>query len=604
MRRVLTLLVLALTINLVAPAGAIFASESSPDDLVQSEPETMAEIEASSIPVVLSGTVVISQTLLGTQNQPRLVEIYNNSDIDIDMDGWCIWYNASTTTFASGSKRGCISIDELGYRVILPARTHAIFSENDLSGGLGAGSKGRLYITDKSQNVIDFISWNTVVDESNPFIVAGGGAHIFGRKMIDNLVYQDTDSSSEDMFLSSLREPPYEGGLTEMLDVCSNIAGLQSVIPVGYERSDSLICFVPVPTVMCLNLPEMQIDNALSSGYEVDDEGNCYRDVCLNIAGFQGVPPNDYYEVNGRCEQEIMPLQVTELLPNPDGVDKGSEFIEIFNPNSHDVELWNWNFYLNDDYQKVYSFPIDSIAPANGYYVLWNSQVAYTLTNNTGSLRLNSIDNHYLVDVPRWENAKDGHSWSLIGGQWQFSSLITPGSKNKLPEIADKITTNLVLDCGEGRERNPLTGRCRNIPVEKELALCKDGQYRNEETGRCRSIALAVSSLKPCADDQFRNPQTNRCKKIASADDVTLADCGEGRERNPETNRCRNVLAVSTTKLPFAPENVTQVASATWGWWVFGGVSLLALGYAGWQWRWEVGRIARQVRSTFSPKNK
>ena len=136
--------------------------------------------------------------------------------------------------------------------------------------------------------------------------------------------------------------------------------------------------------------------------------------------------------------------------------------------------------------------------------------------------------------------------------------------------------------------------------VVRDLAPCREGQYRSEETNRCRSIVSAVASaLKPCADDQFRNPETNRCRKIASSEDLT--DCGEGRERNPQTNRCRNVQTASMPLAPFATEpTIQQVQQDMLGWWMFGGVSLIAVGYAGWQWRFEAGRLMQQVRGKLS----
>jgi hypothetical protein len=104
-----------------------------------------------------------------------------------------------------------------------------------------------------------------------------------------------------------------------------------------------------------------------------------------------------------------------------------------------------------------------------------------------------------------------------------------------------------------------------------------------------------AGTLKPCADDQFRNPDTNRCKKIASDEDIALADCGEGRERNPETNRCRNIVAVAPPEAEFAVEPVADPQSVFIGWWIAGGAALIALGYGGWEWREEIGRLVRKV---------
>ena len=150
--------------------------------------------------------------------------------------------------------------------------------------------------------------------------------------------------------------------------------------------------------------------------------------------------------------------------------------------------------------------------------------------------------------------------------------------------------------CQAGYYRHPETKRCRKIEVAKTPAPCKEGYYRSEQTGRCRSIvALAAKTLKPCQDGYFRNPETGRCKKIAAADDI-LKDCPEGFERNPTTRRCRKIKTASMPVVGSATAGVQHVAGATWGWWVFGGVSLLAVGYGAWQWRWELSQLIRRLR--------
>lgn len=158
--------------------------------------------------------------------------------------------------------------------------------------------------------------------------------------------------------------------------------------------------------------------------------------------------------------------------------------------------------------------------------------------------------------------------------------------------------------CAEGYYRHPETGRCRKIAAPKRLTPCKEGQYRSEVTGRCRSIAtVAAKVLKPCPDGQFRHPETGRCRKIALAEEV-VKQCPEGFERNPDTNRCRKIKTSTPPQVDFKPEAVQQVASATWGWWVFGGVGLLAVGYGVWQWRWELGQLLRRVGVAFTSGKK
>ena len=205
------------------------------------------------------------------------------------------------------------------------------------------------------------------------------------------------------------------------------------------------------------------------------------------------------------------------------------------------------------------------------------------------------------IDVTEYDNMPKGASWSLLDGEWAQTFAVTEGAINVFKEYADcqsgyernalgkcvkipapSTMSDVLAPCPAGQYRHPETRRCRKIEAAKTVTPCKEGYYRSEATGRCRSIAsVAAKTLKPCPDGQFRNPATGRCKKIAAADDI-LKDCPEGFERSPTTRRCRKIKTASIPVVGSATAGVQQVAGATWGWWVFGGVSLLAVGYGAW----------------------
>ena len=222
------------------------------------------------------------------------------------------------------------------------------------------------------------------------------------------------------------------------------------------------------------------------------------------------------------------------------------------------------------------------------------------------------------ISSAEYEKLAKSSSWSLIDDEWMQTFMITENYENIFKEYLDcqngyernalgkcvKIAIPPVESpCPVGQYRHPETRRCRKNEAEKTITPCKDGYYRSEETGRCRSIASAAAkTLKPCPEGQFRNSSTGRCKKIASTDDIAK-ECPEGFERNPQTKRCRKIKSASMPTVSSAAAEVKQVAGATWGWWVFGGVSLLAVGYGVWQWRWEISQFVRKIREIIKSAN-
>ena len=222
------------------------------------------------------------------------------------------------------------------------------------------------------------------------------------------------------------------------------------------------------------------------------------------------------------------------------------------------------------------------------------------------------------ISSAEYEKLAKSSSWSLIDDEWMQTFMITENSENIFKEYPDcqsgyernvlgrcvKIVIPPVEgSCPVGQYRHLETRRCRKIEAAKIITPCKDGYYRSEETGRCRSIASAAAkTLKPCPEGQFRNSATGRCKKIASTDDIAK-ECPEGFERNPQTKRCRKIKSANMPTVGSAAAEVKQVAGATWGWWVFGGMSLLAVGYGVWQWRWEISQFVRKIRESIKSAN-
>lgn len=319
-------------------------------------------------------------------------------------------------------------------------------------------------------------------------------------------------------------------------------------------------------------------------------------------------------------------LVITEVLTNPrqclideEQLNDCADFIEVMNQGTEPIDLGKYRlrFGLYGDTASVAStFHWGRNPELNEELILQPQEVLVVKKRDDGkALSLVADDRSvWLEDIQglaRYQTvavkgadreARRGSSWALFHDGWGWA-IPTPGkwANVRVIETAQSPRPQNppredLAPCQAGYYRHPETKRCRKIEVAKTPAPCKEGYYRSEQTGRCRSIvALAAKTLKPCQDGYFRNPETGRCKKIAAADDI-LKDCPEGFERSPATKRCRKIKTASMPVAGSATAGVQQVAGATWGWWAFGGVSLLAIGYGAWQWRWEMSQLIRRLR--------
>ena len=397
-------------------------------------------------------------------------------------------------------------------------------------------------------------------------------------------------------------------------------------LPRGFQRDivqiELIYDGIVIQTVN--NIPENQAATIAvhkQRSKKIKQTGSFEKDFQLNPAAVQFYDDGHYLP-----PADTAGLVITEVLTNPrqclvddDQLDDCADFIEVMNQGAEPIDLGKYRlrFGLYGDTASVAStFHWGRNSELNEEIILQPQEVLVVKKRDDGKALSLAADDRsvWLEDIQglaRYETvavkgadreARRGSSWALFHDGWGWATP-TPGKWTNVRAIETAQSPRSqsppredLAPCQAGYYRHPETKRCRKIEVAKTPAPCKEGYYRSEQTGRCRSIvALAAKTLKPCQDGYFRNPETGRCKKIAADSDV-LKECAEGYERNPATNRCRKIKTTTPPTADFAPESVKQVAGATWGWWVFGGVSLLAVGYGTWQWRWELSQLIRRLR--------
>ncbi|HTE57207.1 MAG TPA: lamin tail domain-containing protein [Verrucomicrobiae bacterium] len=279
---------------------------------------------------------------------------------------------------------------------------------------------------------------------------------------------------------------------------------------------------------------------------------NCEGVVSMVVSRAGEVPPS--------CGQAPPPpaanpdcgsVVVSEILPNPTGIDTGQEFIELYNPTADKVGLQGCALSITGS-SKSFTFTDQVLLPGE-YKAFYSAATGLALPNAAGGEVVLSGTQEIAVQYPPL--LADNQTWSVVDGMWGMGTA-TPEAANVLAVTTDPETnpeTPATEACPTGKYRNPETNRCKTADAPSQSSDCAAGQERNPETNRCRSVATATSALATCKEGQERNPATNRCRAVAAAT-TAPQPCGEGEERNPETNRCRKVAA--------EPKPSTQAAAA------------------------------------------
>jgi hypothetical protein len=332
------------------------------------------------------------------------------------------------------------------------------------------------------------------------------------------------------------------------------------------------------------------------------DSGNNFADFAINQAPSPGVLAGPLLP---ECAEEEEPpvctgIVLSEILPNPAGVDTGKEFIEIHNPTDETISLLGCSLRLNET-GKEFALPYWTLG-AGKYLAFYDSETKITLPNaSADTVWLLSTFDEEGVLYP--DALSDDVAWALIDGKWQSTLKPTP---NKPNELVQKSTGGGIgggsglKPCRSDQFRNPATNRCKlRDSLVSQLKPCRPDQFRNPETNRCKLKFNTTSQLKPCDPDQFRNPETNRCKKKDSGS--TLKPCNPGQERNPATNRCRKVQGASTGSGFAKVQDIkAPLVSGSKSWWLAGAAGAGVAGYAGWEWRREVSSFFGSVKKKLS----
>jgi len=597
---------------------------------------------------------VQTKSLSGGSASQELVEIYNNSDSDTDITKWCIEYGQKavdliTVDPLATSSLTCFNSSRGGDdKVLVSGRSTILLISkvmNDIYPLLGydtvfnsglADNDRWIRIKNIDSTIVDKVEWSgaggvvSISAEGGKTAPAQTSTLIIQRKVAVLNSMQDTDNNYNDFIRSAAPINYSYGSIYEIEDSCTNIPAFQSIVPLNYTTDGAGNC-VPPPVDICTNIDGMQA--TVPDGYALDSANLCQSDICKNLTGLQlEIPFGQILDVSGNCVEydfcvnlsgiqaivpvgyalhslnmcmlDILPIRINELLANAIGSDVNNEFIELYNPNNSAVDLSLYVLKVGIDLPKAYTFPLGSVIEPDSYITFYDKDISFTLVNSTSQVSLFSIDDQLINQVPPYNNPVEGMAWALVDTSWQYTNQPTPGFNNVSSNIQDDDIAEVVTGlqpCALNQYRSLETNRCRIfITAGSSLTPCKDGQYRSEETNRCRSIASESKSLATCAANQYRNPETNRCRLLARSD-TGLVACKDGQERSPETNRCRNV-AGTIPDVGFAVQPISDTSTTVIGWWVVGGVGVIALGYAGWEWREEVLRAVRRVGVFFQTR--
>lgn len=143
----------------------------------------------------------------------------------------------------------------------------------------------------------------------------------------------------------------------------------------------------------------------------------------------------------------LLPPQITELLPNPNGTgtDGTDEFIELYNPNGAVFDLSGFVLQTRLTTKHSYTFPIGTTLPPKSFVAFYSSDTGLSLSNTSSQADLQDPFKTVIAQTDAYDGAKEGTAWALAKGDWYWTTKPTPSAANVINQTSaskKSITTS------------------------------------------------------------------------------------------------------------------------------------------------------------------
>ena len=122
-------------------------------------------------------------------------------------------------------------------------------------------------------------------------------------------------------------------------------------------------------------------------------------------------------------------IVINEFIPNPEGLDKKNEWIEIYNQGNEVINLSDWKINDNTKIDNSFVFPENSFIGPKQFLVIQRQTSKISLNNKKDQVRL-FYPNGALASQIDYSKKEEGYSVAKKANQYFWTDQPTPGSKN------------------------------------------------------------------------------------------------------------------------------------------------------------------------------
>ncbi|MBI2051135.1 MAG: lamin tail domain-containing protein [Parcubacteria group bacterium] len=349
----------------------------------------------------------------GDENN-EFIELWNNQDKSISLEGWKIADAAKIKTLAGIT--------------LVPGEYYSLY--RSLTGiALNNGSE-TIYLYDANGNLIDTHSYTSTTE----------GYSLSYDIAKDAFLWSGAKTPSQQNSITTPNEPPIPAITFKYNPVAPReqayVSGLDSTDPDDDKLSyfwaigKSFQASGPTFSYAFDELGEHLIYLIVSDGQH-DAAATATIDVldAVDVVSLRSTQsPGSVSAAQSLNAATTGQIFITEIFPDPAGADD-AEWIELYNPNEFDVVLDNWVIDDEEGGSKPHTLS-ERIINAQSYLALGKEETKLTLNNTSDEVRLFDPSNA-LIDSVLYEDVQEDESYTKSDDDfWYWSANKTPGEPN------------------------------------------------------------------------------------------------------------------------------------------------------------------------------
>lgn len=387
--------------------------------------------------------VIITEVQTGNAARAdEFIELHNTTSEPLDLTGWQLRYitSSATSTKNVGDPSSVINLVPPvvdGQTILIPAGGYYLLYSGVVTlpaGAIGQHYEGLLPATGGSLVLVgqdnqtcefvaeDAIAWGNTTHlfgegEALPAGSASANDRLFQRYIDASGIYLDTGVNAQDFAVAAAATAaPSPAAANTQLLPATPLPGSGVVSQLFTARFVIPDCTLPPEEEPPVDPPTVPPEDSPPS---VTDPSEPEPDA----APQPSIPAGNI---------GLKPPMLSELLPNPASpqTDQDDEFIELYNPNDSNFDLSGYVLEVGLKTKKRFVIPDGIKLTPRSFLAFFSADTNLALTNSGSQVVLLDPLGSTLAISEVYATAKDGQSWILANGKWQWTAKPTPNALN------------------------------------------------------------------------------------------------------------------------------------------------------------------------------